>query len=1586
MKNFTLLILLTLLFYPGVFAQRNFFQPINTGQLPQAREVIKQVRNKGVYKLDEKAMRSYLLKAPMEFKNNGITLPLEIPLPDGKTEIFNIVESPVLSPNIAADHPEIKTYTGNGQNDKKAVIRISFTSDGFNAVIFNLDGDAVYFELYSKSQRDVYFNYFVRDLIVPDGDLKKKSCNVELNAQELSQQSAINKTSSQQSEQLTSSTGGTLTTYRLAMPADAEFVAHHGGTVTSGFNAVVTYVNRINAFFRNELSVAFTLVSGSNMIYTDPATDPYNNSDQVAMLDQNITNCNTVLGYSNYDIGHVWGYAGGSGGGVASLRSLCNDFQKGRGVSGEGDLAQYSQVFMDQLVFHEMGHQFGMTHSYNSTVPVCTTREPSTSVEPGAGATVMSYGFTCGSDDYYQTPAPRTGPILAFHATSYAQAIAFISTLSCGTVTSTGNTPPVITLPPNYTIPKSTPFALTGSATDANGDALTYSWEGTNIGTTTPNATTLANTAQPPFFRSYSPVTIPTRIYPSIETILSGSNYSKGDKLPSVGIVTTHQFTVRDNNALGGGISSGSVSVTIDGNTGPFLETTNLSGTYAGLSNQTITWSVNGTNTATPNVKISLSTDGGYTFATTLLASTPNDGSESVTLPNITTTTARIKVEAVGNIFFDISNSNFSINPSAGAFNITAGAGTNGFISPNGTVSVPSGANQTFNITADACYKIASVLVDGVSVGAIPSYTFSNVTTTHSINASFSQITYPITASAGANGSITPGGVTSINCGSSQTYNITPNAGYSIQDVVVDGVSQGAINSRTFTNVSAAHSITASFVSSGSTVVYRINAGGGQVNSSIGVFAADAYYSPSPGNTSSTTAAIAGTTDDAVYQTDRYGSTGVLNYTFPVTNGQYVVVLHFAEIYFAAVNNRVFDVSLESTKVLDNYDIFKKVGANTATTETFPINVADGTLNIYFSSLATDGGANNPKVSAIEILRNSASNTAPIANAGADRTITLPVSSTTLNGSGTDVDGTIASYSWTQVSGPNAAVFDNSSIAAPTVSGLVAGYYLFNLVVMDNQSAASAADQVLVTVNASGNTVVYRINAGGGQVTNSIGVFEADAYYSPTPGNTSSTTADIAGTTDDAIYQSDRYGGTGVLNYAFPVTNGQYTVILHFAEIYFTAFNNRVFDVSLEGVKVLDNYDIFRKVGANTATTETFPVNVADGTLNIYFSSLVADGGANNPKVSAIEIIKSGTGNNAPVADAGADKIITLPVNSTTLNGSGTDADGTITSYAWTQVSGPNSATFSSNSVAAPTVSNLIAGSYIFSLVVTDNQFAASAADQVSVTVNPGGNTVVYRINAGGGQVTNSIGVFASDAYYSPSPGNTSSTAADISGTTDDAIYQTDRYSSTKTLNYDFPVANGQYTVVLHFAEIYYTGQNNRIFDVSIEGNKVLDNYDILKKVAAYTATTETFTANVADGTLNIYFSSLQADGGANNPKISAIEIIKIGSMQAPDPQAIFKTKVVITDTTSTRLLQNFTVRVNPNPAYDHFTFHTTSVNNKTLSLRIFSADGKLMESRKNLVSNGTLDIGGRYLPGLYYAEVLQGNERIILKFIKLSR
>ncbi|MEJ7830745.1 MAG: malectin domain-containing carbohydrate-binding protein, partial [Segetibacter sp.] len=478
--------------------------------------------------------------------------------------------------------------------------------------------------------------------------------------------------------------------------------------------------------------------------------------------------------------------------------------------------------------------------------------------------------------------------------------------------------------------------------------------------------------------------------------------------------------------------------------------------------------------------------------------------------------------------------------------------------------------------------------------------------------------------------------------------------------------------------------------------------------------------------------------------------------------------------------------------------------------------------------------------------------------------------------------------------------------------------------------------------------------------------------------NTFSTMSPTAGTMDDSLFQSERNSSSGRLNYAFPVNNGQYNVILHFAEIYYQGVGNRIFDVEIEGVTVLNNYDILKKAGFNTAITESFIVNVADGTLDVDLSSLVLNGGRDRPKLSAIEILGN-SGNRLPIALAGSDITLTLPVNSALLDGSGTDADGAITNYQWTQVSGPNIATFNNSTLEAPKVSELIEGTYLFRLVVKDNYQLPGFADEVSIKVNPVSTAgrSVYRINSGGGQVTSSQGIFLADNSFSPSPGDTYSTSKSISGTIDESLYKTERNGSAGSFKYSFAVVNGQYTVVLHFAEIYYTFPNSRVFDVAIEGLQVLDNYDIVKEVGSFVATTERFNVNVTDEVLNIDFSSLERDGGHDRAKISAIEVLDNSG-----EQGLFSSfpasKALPVQESSQKLMAS--LRRNSGNTYFNILISGTS---KTVEAKIFNASGQLVQKTDNLKAGDILKTGSWYPPGVYYAIIQQGNERVILKFKK---
>ncbi len=609
--------------------------------------------------LDVAALQAVLAEAPMEGTPAAATsdVVLALPLPEGGYGRFRIVESPVMAPELAAKFPEITTYAGQGLDDPTATTRFDWTPAGFHAIIFGLSG-TIYIDPYSRGDVTNYISYYKRDFVPSAGKRYVETMPLSVDTDDAE---AMRAELAQAIEQgVLPPTGSQLRTYRLAVAATGEYTTFHGGTVAQGLAAIVTSVNRVDGVYEREAAVRMVLVANNNLIvYTNPSTDPYTNSSGTTMLGQNQTNLDSVIGSANYDIGHVFSTGGG---GVASLGVVCRAGLKARGVTGSS--APVGDPFDIDYVAHEMGHQYAGNHSFNGNAGSCSggNRNASTAYEPGSGSTIMAYAGICGAQDLQ----PHSDDY--FHGINLDEIVTYTNTGSgngCPVITATGNQPPTVSAGSGgFTIPSQTPFTLTGSATDPDGDALTYNWEEFDLGTAgAPN-----NPLNPPFFRSWPAVSSPSRTFPRLINLVNNTTVI-GEVLPNVTRSMTYRLTARDNRMGGGGVNAASVTFNVTTAAGPFQVTApNTAMTWPGNSSQAVTWNVAST-TAAPvscaNVAIHLSIDGGLTYPTVLAASTPNDGSESVLIPNINTVTARVRVSCVSNVFFDISNVNFSITPSA---------------------------------------------------------------------------------------------------------------------------------------------------------------------------------------------------------------------------------------------------------------------------------------------------------------------------------------------------------------------------------------------------------------------------------------------------------------------------------------------------------------------------------------------------------------------------------------------------------------------------------------------------------------------------------------------------------------------------------------------------------------------------------------------------------------------------------------------------------------------------------------------------------------------------------------------------------
>jgi uncharacterized protein (DUF2141 family) len=451
---------------------------------------------------------------------------------------------------------------------------------------------------------------------------------------------------------------------------------------------------------------------------------PPHSNDLVA----NQTNVDAIIGSVNYDIGHL---VGTGGGGIAGLGVVCSSTRKAQGLTGSP--SPVGDAFDIDYVAHEMGHQFSGHHPFNGTGGSCAggNRTASTAWEPGSGSTIMGYAGICGAFNDLQ---PHSDP--TFHTGNYQEMRAFIDNTTCGTSSATGNTAPVVTAPASgKTLPISTPFKLTATATDAENDALTYMWEELDLGPAqSPTAAQIAN-SNVPLFRSFVPLTSGTRYFPRISDLVNNTTVF-GERLPTVPRSLNFRCTARDQHSgpvgvVGGVDYSATVNMSVTSTAGPFVVTSlNTAVNLPAGAAQIVTWDVANT-TAAPvscaTVNILLSLDGGLTYPTVLATGVPNNGRAVVVFPNTATSTARLQVEAADNYFFDISDTNFSlvVTPRPSLTSFSPGGGLPGTVVTIRGGNLSGATSVTFNGRAAASFvvnsntQITATVAAGTNTGTI---------------------------------------------------------------------------------------------------------------------------------------------------------------------------------------------------------------------------------------------------------------------------------------------------------------------------------------------------------------------------------------------------------------------------------------------------------------------------------------------------------------------------------------------------------------------------------------------------------------------------------------------------------------------------------------------------------------------------------------------------------------------------------------------------------------------------------------------------------------------------------------------------
>ncbi|MEL6659011.1 MAG: reprolysin-like metallopeptidase, partial [Bacteroidota bacterium] len=588
------------------------------------------------------SLTSLLQAAPIRFSDEARHSPtaIALPMPNGQTERFKLVNFPVMEAGLAGRYPQLKTFTGISARNPHKTAKVTMTPQGLFAIILGDPAGTIFVRPFNLAEQ-TYYAFYAKD---HPKDNEAFTCAMEDTRVEIDHHHAGQRSRDCQLRQ-----------YRLALACTGEYTQFYsddddsnGDIVADALASMVIMVNQLNGIFENELGTTLILVDqNTDIIFTNPNTDPYTNDSSSEMINENVPVCTNIIGDANFDIGHVFGLGGG---GLAFRNSPCTG-NKARGVTKVNGLPGTPSDL--RTAAHEFGHQFGARHTQNNDC----SRSAFASYEPGSGSTIMSYAGIC-------FPSIQSSSDFYFHAVSIDEMSSFVTETgnSCATILNTTNQQPVANAGDDYTIPFATPFVLTANGTDPEGDTLSYAWEqwDREFAPMPP----LASSTEGPSFRSFPPSADPQRYFPRLEVLL-GSAPNTWEVLPEVARPLNFRLTVRDNNDAYGCTAQSDMSIAVDDTTGPFRVTYPDSDSLWSVGEtQFINWDVANTNNAPincANVDIFYSTDGGWTYPNVLATNVPNNGNYTFTVPEVTSATIRFMVKCADNIFFAISEENVSI-------------------------------------------------------------------------------------------------------------------------------------------------------------------------------------------------------------------------------------------------------------------------------------------------------------------------------------------------------------------------------------------------------------------------------------------------------------------------------------------------------------------------------------------------------------------------------------------------------------------------------------------------------------------------------------------------------------------------------------------------------------------------------------------------------------------------------------------------------------------------------------------------------------------------------------------------------------
>ncbi|WP_333662698.1 zinc-dependent metalloprotease [Chishuiella changwenlii] len=693
MKKITsILVITTILFGGNVLAQQNFWKATSQLSSKSNEQLIARTHlpTKSI-KLDlaYDNLVNYLTKTNAK----GASKLLKFPDENGKFITYKVTENSNFSYELQEQYADIRSYSGYNIDNPNQKINFSLSPQfGLFGSLTNGDKN-ILIDTYTKNKSS-YIIYDKSNLVNDNSNFK---CHVDdhenglgidnLNFEKVAKNSSI-----------AAVNDGNLRKFRLAITTTTEYSNYiiqqanvSNGTLAQKKAAILAAVNvsmtRINGVLKNDVGVFLELIPNTDQLFFID-NDTFNSASANQMVDENVIVTNNTIGSANYDIGHLFFKVDNAddSNGLAYTPAVCINSVKAAGVTGT--VAPVGDAFDIDFTAHELGHQLGANHTYNNNF----NRSSTSAMEPGSGSTIMAYtginppNIQQNSDTYY-------------HTRSIDEINIVLNRVTCAQLVPTTNVAPVITsdLKTFYSLPISTAFALETSATDANNDQLTYTWEQMNPQISETSVITgpvnnrlygnppLSSNTRGPNFRSFPPKSEGIRYFPRLEKILtnelvfttnpylrSPSDYDKNnwEVIPSVGRTMNFSVTIRDNNTNVGHTTRQNVSLNFVAAAGPFRVTSQTINENWIQNNQaTINWDVAGTTANginTQNVKILLSTNAGQSFDKVLAESVPNNGSYTFTVPGGlgNTNTARIMIKAIDNVFLAVNSTNFSIESS----------------------------------------------------------------------------------------------------------------------------------------------------------------------------------------------------------------------------------------------------------------------------------------------------------------------------------------------------------------------------------------------------------------------------------------------------------------------------------------------------------------------------------------------------------------------------------------------------------------------------------------------------------------------------------------------------------------------------------------------------------------------------------------------------------------------------------------------------------------------------------------------------------------------------------------------------------